>query len=48
MKPPLLIDNFEAIAAHVTPRGETLLLLLSDDNFNPVQRTLLTAFAVVE
>lgn len=46
MTPPLLIDNFEAIAARVTPGGETLLYLLSDDNFNPVQRTLLTVFAV--
>lgn len=46
MTPPLLIDNFEAIATRVTSEGETLLYLLSDDNFNPVQRTLLSVFAV--
>ena len=48
MKPPLLIDNFETIAARVGPGGETLLTLLSDDNSNPVQRTLISLFAVVE
>ncbi len=46
LKPPLLVDNFEGIAARVTPDGQTLLYLLSDDNFNPVQRTLLAVFAV--
>ena len=48
MKPPLLVDNFEAIAARVARNGETQLILLSDDNFNPIQRTLLSVFAVVE
>ena len=46
LKPPLLVDNFEGIAARVTPEGRTLLYLLSDDNFNAVQRTLLTVFVV--
>lgn len=45
--PPLTVDNFEGIA--VTERGgETLLLILSDDNYSNRQRTLLMAFAVVE
>lgn len=46
LRPPLMVDNFEAIAARVTPQGETLLYLLSDNNLNPVQRTLLSVFAV--
>lgn len=46
LKPPLLIDNFEGIAARTAENGETLLYLLSDDNLNPPQRTLLTLFAV--
>ena len=40
-----MTDNFEGIAAEA--RGEaTRLYILSDDNFNPVQRTLLLAFDV--
>ncbi len=39
------IDNFEAMAA--TERdGETLISLMSDDNFNFFQRTLLVQFAL--
>ncbi|MCM2256083.1 MAG: esterase-like activity of phytase family protein [Vicinamibacteria bacterium] len=46
LKRPLTVDNFEAIEALRGPGGETLLLLLSDDNFNPLQRTLLLLFAL--
>lgn len=46
LKPPLEIDNFEAIAIRRGILGETLIMLLSDDNFNPVQRTLLVQFAL--
>jgi hypothetical protein len=42
------IDNFEGIDAHVTPEGETVLTLVSDDNFSPIQRTLLMQFTLVE
>ena len=38
---PATIDNMEAIAMHVTPGGETMIYLLSDDNFSSHQRTLL-------
>jgi hypothetical protein len=38
--PPLPVDNFEGIAVHGDDRG-TLVYLISDDNFNPLQRTLL-------
>jgi hypothetical protein len=44
----LNIDNMEAIAAHRSAAGETILTLMSDDNFSPLQRTLLMQFAVDE
>jgi hypothetical protein len=40
------IDNMEAIAVHRTDAGELRLTIMSDDNFNPLQRTLLMQFAV--
>ncbi|OYW40921.1 MAG: hypothetical protein B7Z42_02820 [Brevundimonas sp. 12-68-7] len=43
LRPPALVDNFEGIAAVATPGG-TRLYLLSDDNGNPLQKTLLLAF----
>jgi hypothetical protein len=39
------IDNFEGIAV-VQARGETLVHLISDDNFSRWQRTLLVCFAL--
>ena len=42
------IDNMEGIDAHVTDAGETVLTLVSDDNFSPIQRTLLLQFTLVE
>jgi hypothetical protein len=42
------IDNMEGIDAHVTPEGETVLTLVSDDNFSLIQRNLLLQFALVE
>jgi len=41
---PYTVDNLEGLAATKGPRGETLLWLVSDDNFNPLQRTLLLQF----
>lgn len=43
LKLPGTTDNFEGIAAE-TRRGKTRLYILSDDNFNPAQRTLMLAF----
>jgi hypothetical protein len=40
------IDNMEAIAAYRAPSGEIVLTLMSDDNFNPLQRTLIMQFAL--
>jgi hypothetical protein len=42
--PPLTVDNFEAIAARPGGDGSTLVYLLSDDNQNALQRTLLLQF----
>jgi hypothetical protein len=42
------IDNMEGIDAYVTPDGETVLTMVSDDNFSMLQRTLLLQFTLVE
>ena len=41
------VDNMEAIDAHVTPQGDTVLTLVSDDNFSMVQRNLILQFTLV-
>jgi hypothetical protein len=42
------IDNMEGIDAFVTPEGDTVLTMVSDDNFSLLQRTLLLQFTLVE
>jgi hypothetical protein len=42
------IDNMEGIDAHMMPEGETVLTMVSDDNFSMIQRTLLLQFTLVE
>jgi hypothetical protein len=42
---PLIAENFEGVSTRRGNGGETLLYLVSDDNFNPRQRTLLLMFA---
>ncbi|MBM3489772.1 MAG: esterase-like activity of phytase family protein [Alphaproteobacteria bacterium] len=41
---PLELDNFEGLAVATHPEGGLWLYLVSDDNFNPLQRTLLLQF----
>lgn len=41
------IDNMEGIAARQTEDGRTLIYIVSDDNFNPLQRTVLLMFEVM-
>jgi hypothetical protein len=41
------IDNMEGIDAHVTPEGDTVLTMVSDDNFSIIQRTLLLQFTLL-
>ena len=42
------IDNMEGIDAHRTEFGETVLTLISDDNFSFLQRTLILQFTLIE
>lgn len=41
---PMNVDNFEGLAVRPDGAGGWDLFLLSDDNFNPIQRTLLLQF----
>lgn len=42
------VDNMEAIDVHRTEAGETVVTMVSDDNFSMLQRTLLLQFTLVE
>jgi hypothetical protein len=44
---PYAVDNLEGLAATKGSRGETLLWLISDDNFNPLQRNILLQFELL-
>lgn len=48
LRPPLTTENLEAIAVRQDAAGRTVLYLLSDDNFNVLQRTLLLQFTLIE
>ncbi len=42
------VDNMEGLSVHRTARGETLLTIVSDDNFSIAQRTLVLRFRLAE
>jgi hypothetical protein len=42
------IDNMEGIGVHREADGSLVLTLISDDNFSPLQRTLLLQFSLAE
>lgn len=42
------IDNMEGLSIHRSAAGETVLTLVSDDNFSVIQRTLLLQFVLAE
>ena len=46
LEQPLNVDNFEGITTYHAANGETLVYLVSDDNFFALQRTLLLVFAL--
>ncbi len=48
LAPPLTTENFEGVSIRRGDRREALIYVISDDNFNPLQRTLLMMFAVQE
>ena len=46
LKPPIKVDNMEALA--VTVEGDdTIIWVASDDNFNPIQETILMKFRML-
>lgn len=47
LQPPLTLDNMEALSIE-RANGRTILWIASDDNFNPLQRTLLMKFELME
>ena len=42
------IDNMEGLSVHRGAGGETILTMISDDNFSIIQRSLLLQFALLE
>ncbi len=46
LRPPLVYDNMEGLAAQAEPGGGVRIYLISDDNFNAAQRTLLIGFVL--
>lgn len=46
LAPPMPIDNFEGVAATRAPDGATRIYVVSDNNYNRRQRTLLLAFDI--
>jgi hypothetical protein len=47
IEPPLTFDNFEGISVRQGSGGETLIYLISDDNYFFLQRTLLLVFELL-
>ena len=45
LRRPLTVDNMEGVSVTVE-HGRTIVWLVSDDNFFPLQRTLLMKFAL--
>lgn len=44
LEPPLAAENFEALTVQEDPIYGTMIYVVSDDNFHPLQRTLLLQF----
>lgn len=38
----------EGLGVHRSPQGETVLTLISDDNFSALQRTILLQFTLID
>ena len=48
-RPPFAVDNMEGISARRDPAsGKTLIYLISDDNYSPLQKTILLMFELME
>lgn len=46
-RPPIAVDNMEALSV-TREHGRTIVWIASDDNFSPLQRTLLLKFALTD
>lgn len=46
--PPGMLDNMEGISLWQVPDGQTVISLISDDNFLPIQNTLVVEYDLVE
>jgi len=44
LRPPHPIDNMEGLAVRQNEKGETIVYMISDDNFSRMQRTVLLVF----
>jgi hypothetical protein len=44
----LSVDNMEGIEALRSPDGKTLIYVVSDDNYSPIQTTLLMLFELMD
>jgi hypothetical protein len=47
-RPIPFFDNLEGLDAHIGADGTTVLIMVSDDNFSMIQRTLLLQFGLVD
>lgn len=45
-KAPLSVDNMEGVDVRLGPLGQVMVYLISDNNFQPLQRTLLMQFVL--
>lgn len=45
--PPVTVDNMEGIAARKGDNGEPLVYIVSDNNFSPLQRTIVLMFELM-
>lgn len=45
---PLTVDNFEGLAVGRDASGRVIVTIISDNNFNPLQRTLLLRFHLID
>jgi hypothetical protein len=44
LEPPMTVDNMEGLAVHVDTAGQWMITIISDDNFSPLQRTILLRY----
>lgn len=45
-KAPVVVDNMEGVDVRVGPMGQVMVYLIADNNFQPLQRTLLLQFVL--